>query len=200
PSFQKSLARTSLEEVTRAPNRLHVGRVLRVTLYLLTQPADIHVNTARGDKSLGPPHGVQQLIARKHAIRPRRQKVEQAELERAHGHGFATARDAIRGRIDSQHANLEKFFRRRARLRAAQQRLDARHEFARTERFRDVIIRAQLEAHYAVRFFALGCENQDRQAIQAGVLAYLLADFKPGKLRQHEIEDEQIGWRLANLR
>ena len=88
----------------------------------------------------------------------------------------------------------------RSGLGAAQQRFHARDQLARAERFGDVIIGAELESDHAIGFFALRRENQNGQAIQADVLANFLADFQAGKFRQHQIKNQKIGRRFANLR
>src|SRR6202051_1734251 len=72
----------ALEHVSRAAHGFQERGMVGVNLHLFAQPANINIYAARGHKTLGAPDGVQQLIAREHAVRPRRQVIEQAKLER----------------------------------------------------------------------------------------------------------------------
>src|SRR5579864_3455696 len=97
----------ALEHVPRAAHGFQEGRMVGVNLDFFAQAANINIHAARRDEALGAPHGVQQLIAREHAVRARRQVIQQAKLERRKRHRLAVARHAIRGRIDRQTARLD---------------------------------------------------------------------------------------------
>ena len=93
--------------------------MLRVKFNFFAQPANIYVHAARRDESLGAPYGIEQLVASEYPVRPRRQKIEQTEFQRAHGHRFGGSGHAIGCRINAQRADFNWFFGRRARLSAA---------------------------------------------------------------------------------
>ena len=85
-------------------------------------------------------------------------------------------------------------------LRAPQQRFHARPQLARAEWLGDVIVRAHFEAHDAVGFLAPRGQHQDRQAIERLIAADFLADFEARKLRQHQVEQQNVRRRFAHLR
>src|SRR5580698_397864 len=116
PCFQKSLARTGLEQVSRSANRLHKRRMLRIGFDFFTEPAHVHIHAPRRHEPLRAPHRVQKLIAREHPVRPRRQEIQQAEFQRAHRHGLGRPRHSIRGGIDSQQSHFDRLFRWRSRI------------------------------------------------------------------------------------
>src|SRR5262249_14662547 len=79
-NFQKRLSRTSLEQVSRAANGFQVCGILRIRFYLFAETAHIDIYTARGDEAVGAPDGVEQLIAREHAVGARSEVIEQAKF------------------------------------------------------------------------------------------------------------------------
>src|ERR1700693_1768207 len=68
----------AFEHVPRAAHGFQEGGMVGVDLDLFPQTANINIHAARRDEALGAPDGVQQLIAREHAVRARRQVVQQA--------------------------------------------------------------------------------------------------------------------------
>ncbi len=157
-----------------------------------SQPANVNIHAARRDKPLGAPHGVQQLIAREHAIRPRCQIIQQAEFQRRERHRLAVVRHAVGGRVDHQPAHLDHARRLSRRLGAAEQRFDTGNQFARAEWLCHVIVRAHFQPHDAVRFLAPGGQHQNRQAIQRLVAPDVPADFETRKFWQHQIEQQHV--------
>ena len=73
---------------------------------------------------------------------------------------------------------------------AAQHRVDARHELARVEGLRQVIVGAHLESDDAVDVFAFRRQHDDRNALARGAQA--TADRQAVLARQHEIEHDQM--------
>lgn len=69
--------------------------------------------------------------------------------------------------------------------------LDARNDFARVERFRDVIVGVEFEADDAIDRIVARRHHQDRDV---GDLANRLEDFDAGHRRQIEIEQDDIEW------
>src|SRR5712692_5010971 len=149
-SFQKRLCRTSFEQVPGAANGLQVDGILGIAFDFFAQAADVDVHAARSDETIGAPDGIEKLVARENAVRPRSKVIEQPEFERAERNGLPGMTDAIRRRINGQFADLNGAGRVRRRLRAAEQRFDARQQFARAERLGDVIVGAHFQAHDAV--------------------------------------------------
>jgi hypothetical protein len=133
--------------------------MLRIDFNFLTKPADVDIHASRGYESLRPPHAVKQLVPREDTIGPYRQKVEEPELESAHWNGLASARNAVRGRINAESTNFKSFLGRGSRLGSPQERFYASDEFTRTERFGDVIVGAKFESHDAVRLLSLRRKN-----------------------------------------
>src|SRR6266849_6581775 len=159
-SFQKRLCRTGFEQVPGAANGLQVDGILGIAFDFFAQAADVDVHAAWSDETIGAPNGIEKLVARENAVRPRSKVIKQPEFERAERNGLPGMTDAIRRRINGQFADLNGAGRVRGRLCAAEQRFDARQQFARAERLGDVIIGAHLQAHNAVGFFAARGEHE----------------------------------------
>src|SRR6266849_1270466 len=191
-SFQKRLCRTSFEQVPSAANGLQVDGILRIAFDFFAQAADVHVHAARSDETIGAPDGIEKLVARENTVRPRSQEVEQPEFKRAERNGLPGMTDAIGRRIDGQLADLNGAGRVGRRLRAAEQRFDARQQFARAERLGDVIVGAHLQAHDAVGFFAARGEHEDGETIERIIPADFPANVEAGKPRKHEVEKQEI--------
>ena len=81
--------------------------------------------------------------------------------------------------------------------RAAEDALDARHELARVERLRQVVVGADLEADDLVDVLVAGGEHQDRHVRG---LAHAAADLDPVDVGQHQVEDDQRGLLGRDLR
>src|SRR5579863_2232426 len=190
----------ALEHIARAADRFEEGGMVGVGFHFFAQAADVDVHAARRHKTLGAPNGVEQLIACEHAVGARREIVKQAKLKRGKRDRLAVARDAVGGRIDRQAARLDHAPRLVGRLGAAQQRLHSGAQLARAEGLRDVVVRAHFEAHHAVGLLAARRQHQDWQAVQRSVPANFLADIEAGKLRQHQVEEQNVRRRFANLR
>ena len=73
---------------------------------------------------------------------------------------------------------------------AAQNGLDARHQFADTERLDDVIVRAEFEADDAVNLLAARRNHDDRHV--AG-LAEFAAHVEAVHFGDHQVEQDQVG-------
>src|SRR5579872_2732558 len=81
-----------LEHVPRSANGFQERRVVGVNFNFFAQAANVHVHAARGDEALGAPDGVQQLIACKHAVGPRREIIQQSKFQRGKRDRLAVAR------------------------------------------------------------------------------------------------------------
>jgi hypothetical protein len=77
---------------------------------------------------------------------------------------------------------------------SAENRLDARHEFAHAERLAHVIVCAKLQADDAVGLLAAGGDHDDGQVAGGAKLA---AHLEPVHLGQHHVQQNQIRLCLA---
>src|SRR5882762_7944810 len=191
-SFQKRLCRTSFEQIPGAADGFQVDGILGIAFDFFKQAADVNVDAARSDEAVGAPDGIEKLVARENTVRPRSQVIEQPEFERAERNGLPGMTYAVRRRINGQLADLNGAGRVRRRLRTAEQRFDARQQFARAERLGYVIVGTHLQAHDAVGFIAKRGEHQDWQTIKRFIPANFPANIEPGDFGKHEIEKQKI--------
>jgi hypothetical protein len=99
----------------------------------------------------------------------------EVEHELAERHGFD-----VRGRGA----------RRVVRRLAPQHRVDAGEQFARVERFREIVVGPHLEADDAVDVLALGRQHHDRGVVVGA--AQPAHDREPILPRHHQVEDQQV--------
>src|SRR5205823_343322 len=178
------------------PRRRGVG------LELAAQLGDVRVHRAAQHFGAVPPHLAQQVEPGHHGAAPPQQGDEQVELFRRERDGLASAQHRAGGR---NHLDVTEPLGRRAavfpgegRRRAAQQRLHAGQQLEDTERFGDVIVRAQAQAAHLVRFLAPRREDEDRHgATGFAQRAQHAEPVHPGK---HEVEDDQVGPAVARAR
>ena len=71
--------------------------------------------------------------------------------------------------------------------------LDAGDQFAHEERLDDIVVGAQFQAHDAVGFRGARGQEDDRGVRQLGMRADGLADFQAVGIRQHDVENDQVG-------
>ena len=76
---------------------------------------------------------------------------------------------------------------------APQMRLDAGHQFARAERFRDVVVAADFETQHAIDFFRPRGQKDNRRAREFARLPDAAAKIESILARQHHVEHDQIG-------
>jgi len=130
---------------------------------------------------------VEQLIAGKDASGAQGQEVQQVELEARQLDPAAVAfDDAARG-VDDERA-APQWLPLLPSPRAAQQGAHPRHELARAEGFRQVVVGADLEAEDLVRLFPARGEHQDRDI---ALPADAAADLEPVRGRDHEVQNDE---------
>src|SRR5580704_846558 len=178
-----------LEAVAGAAHGLEIAGIFRVGLDLLADAADVNVDRARGDVGGVAPDGVEKVIAGKHASLVAREIIEQAELGGGGGYGVAAHGESHGRGIDFDVADLHGTGRKRA-LEAAQHGFHAGHEFARAERFRDVVVGAEFETENTIGFAALRREKNYGNRGQADRLADVAAEFETVLARDHDVEHE----------
>ena len=124
------------------------------------------------------------------------QHFEQREFTAGHGDIFAVFAECARAEIQFERTELDDFgfgggcAGRACHRTAAQHGLYARHQFARVERFGQVIVCAHFKADDAIDLVALGGEHDDGDVVIGATQA--LADGEAVLARQHQVKDQQI--------
>ena len=77
-----------------------MNRIFGIHLDFLPQAANVHIHAARRHKAVSAPYGIEQLIARKHAVGAGCQIVNQTEFERAQRERLACPSDTVGGGSD----------------------------------------------------------------------------------------------------
>ena len=184
------------EHVAEAPDSLDEARAARIRFDQLAQARDLHVEAAVEHFVFTAACELHQLFARQRLARMTREHLQHREFTGGERNFLARLRQRARREVQRELAELEHLggFRRRARQfgrrLAAQHRMNARHEFARVERLRQVIVGAHLEADDAIHVFTLRGEHDDRRAVVAAAQA--AADRQAVFAREHQVEHEQV--------
>src|SRR5499427_6529104 len=148
---------------------------------------DVAVDGAVGHHPLVAVHRVDELIPGVDAAGMLYQHLEELEL---HG-GEVEVRCADRRampRLVELHAAA--FGGALTTSRAAQHRLYASDDLARTEGLADIVVGAQLQAEQAVDLLDAGRDHDDRQLARGR--AQRLADLQPALARQHQVQQDQV--------
>ncbi|CAM2158050.1 exported hypothetical protein [Paraburkholderia tropica] len=165
------------------------------------QTLDMHVDGPFLDEHVVAPHLIEQLRAAVHALRMRHEEVQQTELGRAEIEldlrAFGVRRDAVRGRVELETVDGDHVFRELRRA-AAQDRLDARHQFLRRKRLRDVVVGADFEAKHLVLLVAARGQHDDRNMLRALVVAQIAREIDARLARQHPVEQDEVGQHVAD--
>ena len=93
-------------------------------------------------------------------------------------------------RVDPQRADLDRPAAASAAVGPAQDRLDPGDQRARVERLRDVVVGAELEADDRVDVVVPRGEHEDGRVAAPPDLP---ADLEAVDLRQHQVEDDEVG-------
>ena len=101
--------------------------------------------------------------------------------------------------IDGNRSVRQRLRDRRRPVGAAQQRTYPRDQLVRTERFREVIVSAELQSDDSLRLFRARRQHDDRDIGGLLVRADAPADFQPVEMRQHQVEYQEV-WRLGRNR
>ncbi len=124
------------------------------------------------------------------------QYLEQRELSGGERHVRAVPGEAARRQVEAERAEFHGLrfgggsAGRRGRRAPPQHCLDARHQFPRVERLRQVVVGADFKPDDAVHVVALGRQHDDRHRVAAAAQAP--AYRQPVFPRQHEVEDHQV--------
>src|SRR5690349_3321315 len=159
---------------------------------LLAQLAYVHVNAAVVRGKQAAQGDLRQFVACDHAPGFAQQHVKQIELHGRQIYRFTAAQHGAGGGIELHvaHANagLRRLLFRSFSPRAPQDGTDARHQFTRVERLRQVIIGAQFQAHDAVHVLPASGEQQHRNG---GGSAQFAQHVETIHARKHDVEYHQ---------
>jgi len=137
-----------------------------------------------------PPDGVEQLIAAEHDPRPAHEELEKTELGGRERNRLAAHPHRETAAIHLEPAGLEHAGRPGL---SPELDLDARDQLPDKERLDDVIVRAELEADDPVRLRGARGQKKDRDVADIRIGPNPLADLQPVGIRQHDVQDDQIG-------
>ena len=156
----------------------------------LPQLAHVHVDDIGLRVEMVIPHVFQQHGARDHLVGVAHQVGEQLEFARLQHHRFAGPRHLVRQQVHAEVGHGERGFRVRV-LRAAQQRVEARQQFAERERLHQVIVAAAFQATDALVHVAQRADDEDGDPV-----ARLAQRFDDGQAidaaGQHAVHDDGV--------
>ena len=153
--------------------------------------ADVHVDAAIKRHELPAEHGIHQPLPCHHAPGLAQQNFEQIEFHRSKFNRVPRAQHISRCRIEFDVANSEHLRHHVScshRLRAAQDRPDSSHQFARVEWLRKIIVGADFQSNNAVDILAARRQQQYRNLRHT---ANAPQHFEAIDAREHYIEDNQ---------
>ncbi len=168
----------------------------RVGLDQLAQARDLHVDGAIEYFVFAPAREFHQFVTRQRHARVSEQDFQQREFSRGERDRGAGAGQRAGGEIDRDLAEAHLAFLDRGGARRqrggtpAQHGMDARHQFARVERFGQVIVGTHFQADDAVDVVALGGQHDDRDRVlrPAQAPAHRQTVFA----RHHQVEHDQV--------
>lgn len=132
--------------------------------------------------------GIQQLLATEHTLGLFQQALQQAELMARQAQGLAAICNLHALQINLKHC------RRSTWANAFKDRPDPRRHFPWAEGLDHIIVGADLQPHHAVDLAIPRTEEHHRHFTEP---AQLLAGFKTRDIGQADVEDDQVGGRLA---
>src|SRR6185295_18887376 len=182
--------------VSHAMERLDEALAAR-RLELGADVPDVAVDGAVGDLAVGGVDVADQAVAVAHVLGPAQELLEQRELGGREGNRPPRVACRVLRRIEAEEAVLQRAGPCRGRLRrsqALQDHLDARHQLARTEGLRHIVVAADLQAEDAVHLRVVRGQEEDRHV---GRLADLPAHAETVQFGKAHVEDDEIGVALA---
>ncbi len=150
----------------------------------------MHVDRALLDVYVRSPDPVEQLRTTVHTVRVCHQELEQSVLGRPEPYFIAIGADPMAGRIQRKHARAHRLVV--VRTRAPQNGLDSRHEFARGERLRNVIVGATVQTGDFVILICPRRQHDDSEVIVFLVALEHAGQFEPAHVGQHPVDQGQI--------
>ena len=167
--------------------------MLRGGADFFAEAAHVGIHSAGIDEGIVFPDIAEELVAGLDASGALGEDGEELEFGGSEVDGLAFPRGDVAGDIDMEIAEAELVAGFFAGLAAAEDFLDAQEEFARAERFGEVIISAEFEAEDAVDLGRLGGEHEDGRLGGGGLEAEGFANLEAVHFREHDIEDDEVG-------
>ncbi len=175
---------------SRRPDRLQIPGILRIRFDFFADAAHINIDRTWSHIGCVTPDRIEQLVARENAPGVPHKVVEQAEFGGGGRNLFAAHGQRHRRGINVHLFDLGRQ-RRQGPLETAQHGLDTGHQFARTERFGDVVIGTQFQSQYAIGLATFRGQKNYRNRCQRDRLPDLTAKFQAIFPGHHDIEQEQ---------
>ena len=163
------------------------------------EPADRGVDGAQLDVLIAPPDQIEQLIAREHPAGAFEQLAQQAELGRAEMHLAAAARHPVRRKVHDEVGKAQRLPGER-RPDPAQDGAHPRDQLVDRERLGHVVVGAGIEALQPVALLDARGQHDDRQIRGRRLPPQLAAQLEAGHVRQHPVQEHQIGRLLGDQR
>lgn len=179
-----------LESVTGAMHGVNPAGLGGVDLDLLAEADDVFVHRSRRGKGRDSPDAIEEILPRHHLPGPFDQQGQHGEFAGGQREFLVTAQGPTGGEVHGDVAEQDAWRCLGCGVVAAKQGSDAGQEFVATERFRQVVVGAGIQALDAVFDPAAGGEDED--ATSESEAAKLPADGKAIQLGKHEIEQHQI--------
>ena len=179
-----------LESVTGAMHGVNPAGLGGIDLDLLAEADDVFVHRSRRGKGSDSPDAIEEILPGHHLTGPFDQQGEHGEFAGGQREFLVTAQGPTGGEIHDDVAEQEAWRWLRCGVIAAEQGPDARQEFVATERLRQVIVGAGIQALDAVLDSAAG--GQDENATPESEAAKFAADGKAIQLGKHQIEQHQV--------
>jgi hypothetical protein len=141
-------------------------------------------------REVGAPDVLEEPVAGEDDARIPCEGRQQVEFARPEREPSLADRRFPAARIDPQGPDLDRSCSGPPRLGPAEDRLHSRDERSRVERLRDIVVRAELEPDDRVDVVGASGQHEDRRV---GRPPDLPADLVAVDLRQHEVEDDEVG-------
>ena len=162
--------------------------------------AHVRIDGTAMDVGVNVSNVAQELVARLDAIAPFKEEGEELEFSRSQGDGLTANAHFVGGFVDEQISEPEALGFSVAFLAAFfEDTTNAKKEFTGTEGFYDVVGCAELETENAVDFACPRADDDDRDVSGPGISAKDFAQFEAVKIREHEVEDDDIRQKRSRL-
>src|SRR6202022_1964043 len=158
---------------------------------LFAQAPHVGIDSSGVDHAFVAPNLVEQTVALLDAATPLHQRAQQFELKTGEIDTLAVDEDFVARRINRNRPGRQaivSFFG----TATAQDRFDAQNNFARTERFRHVIVSAKFQTDDSIDFFRSRSQHQDRNMARSRFAFQNFANLESRHFRQHQVENDKI--------
>src|ERR1051326_5435792 len=183
-----------LEAIPKSTDADNMPRLGRIRFNLAAQLNHVSIHHTVRHENAAAPDLTDHLTSRDHATQVLQKQFEHLEFDGSKVHAAAGAAQFRASEIDLALADAAHGFS--LRRGPAQQRADPGAEFARAERFGDVIVGAEVEPHHLLRFLRLRRQHQDGSShLRAPQLP---ANFKAVFPRQHDVQKDEVPTGLAS--